>query len=76
MAAFADGCDTLFFFFFLVNLTVAGISSEIPPQIKKGEYQDICDKGEGGGACSLTHISQKFDAGLLKVTDGDRHQSS
>ena len=51
-------------------------SSEIPPQREKGKYQDISDKGEGGGTGSHAHILQKFAAGLVKVTISHRHQSS
>ena len=35
-------------------------SSGISPQRGKEKYQDICDKGEGGGVCSHAHNSQKF----------------
>ena len=42
-------------------------SSEIQPQRRKREYQDISHKGEGGAACSHAHILQKFAAGLVKV---------
>ena len=49
-------------------------SSEIMPQGGKGEYQDISCKGEG--ACNHVPISQKFAAGLAKVTTSHRRQPS
>ena len=35
----------------------------------------ICDKGEGGGACSHAHTLQKFVAGLLKVITPHEEQA-
>ena len=50
-------------------------SSKVLPQRGKGEYQDISQKGEVGGACSYAPILQKFAAGLMKGTTGHKHQS-
>ena len=36
----------------------------------------MCDKGEGGGANSQEHISQKFAAGPVKVTTSHKEQTS
>ena len=51
-------------------------SSEILPQREKGKYQDISDKGEGGGLCIHSHILWKFAAGLMKVTTRHEEETS
>lgn len=51
-------------------------SSEILLQRGRGKCKHICDLGEGGGAYSQAHTSQKFAAGLVKVTASPKEQMS
>ena len=46
------------------------------PKEERGGYQDLSDKGDGGGACSQAHVLYKFAAGLVKVATSQRHQLS
>ena len=61
MTALEDDHDSVCF----VCLTTAQVAVfqtalNIAPKRKRGEYQDISEKGEGGGACSHAHILQSL----------------